>query len=282
MSEQNVDRSIGEIIREHGNLTAEDVERVLAYQRQHGVRFGEAAVALGLASSEQVMAALSEQFSYPLAASKTRDFAEELVVLSRPFTAQAEALRAIRSRLLMADGGGAGKSLAVVSPDGGDGKSYFAANLAASLAQLGRRTLLIDADLRNPRQHEIFGIENSAGLSGILAGRKDLQPIKVVEGMPSLYVMPAGGTPPNPLELIERAAFEAVLSELSTRFDQIIVDTPAASLGSDALVAASRCGYALVVARRNTSRLAALRDLTSALSFASAKVLGLIYNEYDA
>lgn len=282
MTEQNPDRSIGEIIREHGNLSTEDVEKVLAYQRQHGVRFGEAAVALGLASNDQVMAALSEQFSYPLSASKTRDFADELVVLSQPFTAQAESLRAIRSRLLMAEANGAGKPLAVVSPDAGDGKSYFAANLAAALAQLGRRTLLIDADLRLPRQHEIFGVDNSAGLSGILAGRKDLQPIKPVEGLPSLFVMPAGGTPPNPLELLERAAFEAMLAELATRFDQIIIDTPAASRGSDALVVASRAGHALVVARRNTSRLTALRDLTSALSFGAAKVLGLVYNEYDA
>lgn len=280
MNEQSTDRSIGEIIREHGNLTAQDVEKVLAYQRQHGVRFGEAAMALGLASGDQVMAALSEQFNYP--STQTHDFGDELVVLSRPFTAQAESLRAIRSRLLMAEANGAGKPLAIVSPDAGDGKSYFAANLAAALAQLGRRTLLIDADLRNPRQHEIFRVDNSAGLSGILAGRKDLQPIKPVEGLPALFVMPAGGTPPNPLELIERAAFEVMLAELATRFDQIIIDTPAASLGSDALVAASRGGHALVVARRNTSRLTALRDLTSALSFASAKVLGLIYNEYDA
>lgn len=279
MNEQSTDRSIGEIIREHGNLTAQDVEKVLAHQRQHGVRFGEAAMALGLASSDQVMAALSEQFSYP--STQTRDFGDELVVLSRPFTAQAESLRAIRSRLLMAEANGAGKPLAVVSPDGGDGKSYFAANLAAALAQLGRRTLLIDADLRSPRQHEIFRVDNTAGLSGILAGRKDVQPIKPVEGLPSLFVMPAGGTPPNPLELIERGAFGAMLAELTSRFDQIVIDTPAASLGSDALVAASRCGHALVVARRNTSRLTALRDLTAALSFASAKVLGLIYNEYD-
>lgn len=276
------DRSLGEIIRAHGNLNAENVEAVLAYQRQHGVRFGEAAVALGLVSKGALLAALSEQFNYPVAASTGEQLGHELVVLRQPFTAQAESFRAVRSRLLMLGSEGLGTAVAVVSPDDGDGKSYFAANLACALAQLGRRTLLVDADLRAPRQHQIFSVDNGVGLSGILAGRSSANAIKRVAGVPELCVLPVGGTPPNPLELLERPAFGQLLRELSSGFENVIVDTPAASQGADALVCAARCGHAVVIARRDRSRFAALKALNDGLTFAEVKVAGLIYNEYVA
>lgn len=276
------DRSLGEIIRAHGNLNAENVEAVLAYQRQHGVRFGEAAVALGLVSKGALLAALSEQFNYPVAASTGEQLGHELVVLRQPFTAQAESFRAVRSRLLMLGSEGLGTAVAVVSPDDGDGKSYFAANLACALAQLGRRTLLVDADLRAPRQHQIFSVDNGVGLSGILAGRSSANAIKRVAGVPELCVLPVGGTPPNPLELLERPAFGQLLRELSSGFENVIVDTPAAAQGADALVCAARCGHAVVIARRDRSRFAALKALNDGLTFAEVKVAGLIYNEHVA
>jgi len=275
------DRSIGDLIREHRNLSIENVEQILAYQREHGVRFGEAAIALGLATTDQVMAALSQQFQYSFVPSKAGTFADELVVLTQPFTAQAEAFRAVRSRLLMTLDASQPAAIAVLSPDEGDGKSYFAANLAAALAQLGRRTLLIDADMRHPRQHSLFKLTAPSGLSSVLVGRVDEHVVKRIDGLPNLYVMPVGGLPPNPLELLERPTFELLIKDLVAKFDHVIVDTPAAAMGSDAVVTAARCGIALVVARRDASRLAALKELTDALSFASVKVAGLVYNEFS-
>ena len=275
------DRSIGDIIAELRNLTAEQVERVLDHQRATGVRFGEAAVALGFATKEDVLFALSQQFHYPYAPEEQRKVNPELVALNEPFSPRAESFRALRSQLMMRVfvENGPRQAVAVISPDTGDGKTYCAANLAVVLAQLGGRTLLVDADMRGPRMHEVFKIGNQAGLSGILAGRADKQVIQQVPGIPSLFVLPVGTTPPNPLELVERPAFGLLMRELAAKFDHVIVDTPAAVHGADACVISARCGYALVIARKDEVRVAALNDLVASLSGSPAKLVGVVMNE---
>ena len=279
---QLTDRSIGSIIAETRNLSADQVERILAHQKERGLRFGEAAVALGFASNDDVMHALSQQFHYPYAADSQRKANPELVSLNQPFGVQAESFRAIRTQIMMRlyNEGQERRALAIVSPDAGDGKSFFAANLAVTLAQLGGRTLLIDADMRGPRQHEVFGIGNAGGLSGVLSGRAETQVIQQIDGVPSLFVLPVGITPPNPLELVERPAFGLLIRELLGKFAHVIVDTPAAAYGSDSEVIAARCGAALVVARQHKSRVASLQELVMNLSESPARLAGVIFNEY--
>ena len=276
------DRSIGSIIAETRNLTADQVEKVLAHQKAKGIRFGEAAIALGYASTDDVLFALSQQFHYPYAAEDRRKANPELVALNQPFGVQAESFRAIRSQIMMRlfNEGQERRAIAVVSPDSGDGKTFFAANLAVTLAQLGGRTLLVDADLRGPRQHAVFGIDNSAGLSGILSGRAEAKVIQQVPGVPSLFVLPVGITPPNPLELVERPAFSLLMRELLAKFDHVVVDTPAASYGSDCAVIAARCGAALVIARRDKAKVAHLEDMVGNLMETPAKLAGVIFNEF--
>lgn len=276
------DRSIGAIIAGTRNLTAEQVEKILSFQREKGIRFGEAAVALGFASTDDVMFALAQQFHYPYAPEERQRTSPELVALNQPFGVQAESFRAIRSQLTMRlfNEGQERRAIAVVSPESMDGKTFFAANLAVTLAQLGGRTLLVDADMRGPRQHEVFGLENKAGLSGILSGRAETQVIQQVVGVPSLFVLPVGTKPPNPLELVERPAFGLLLRELMSKFDHVIVDTPAAMYGSDSAVIAARCGAALVVARQDKSKVAALQDLVADLADSPARIAGVVYNTF--
>lgn len=275
-------RSIGAIISETRNLSAEQVERILAHQRSHGVRFGEAAVALGFASTDDVLFALAQQFHYPYAAEEQRKASPELVTLNQPFSVQAEAFRATRSQIIMRvwSEPDARRALAVISPEPGDGKTFFAANLAVALAQLGGRTLLVDADMRGPRQHEVFNIENNAGLSGILSGRAESNVIQQISGVPSLFVMPVGPKPPNPVELVERPAFGLLLRELCSKFDHVVVDTPAGTYGADASVIAARCGAALLVARRDSSRVSLLQELVLSLSSGPVRLAGVVMNEY--
>lgn len=276
------DRSIGDLIRAASNLTAEEVERVLQYQRERGMRFGEAAIALGLASEEDVLQALAKQFHYPYATTENSRKNPELVTLNEPFSAQAEAFRAVRSQVTMRAFSDLNvrNALAVISADQGDGKTYFAANLAVSLAQLGGRTLLIDADLRGPRQHEVFGLANNAGLSTILSGRAESEVFLQINGVPSLFVLPAGPTPPNPLELVERPAFGLLMRELCKKFDHVIVDTPASVLGADASVIGTRCGAGLLIARKNASRIGGLQDLLASITDTRVKLTGVVMNEY--
>ncbi|MBL0297923.1 MAG: polysaccharide biosynthesis tyrosine autokinase [Betaproteobacteria bacterium] len=277
-----LDRSIGDIIAELRDLSAEQVERVLAHQRETGVRFGEAAVALGLASKEDVLFALSQQFHYPYAPEEKRTDNPELVTLNEPFGARAEHFRALRSQLMMRlfVEGEPRQALAIISPDSGDGKTYCAANLAVTLAQLGGRTLLVDADMRGPRVHEVFRVSNRAGLSGILSGRADKGVIQQVPGVTSLFILPVGITPPNPLELVERPAFGLLMRELASKFDYVVVDTPAAVYGADAAVIAARCGTALVIARKDASRVGMLQELVGSFSGSPAKLAGVVMNEF--
>jgi protein-tyrosine kinase len=276
------DRSIGDIIAELRNLTAEQVEKVLQYQHDKSVRFGEAAVALGLASKEDVLFALSQQFHYPYAPEEQRKLSPELVALNEPFSPRAESFRALRSQLTMRlyAEGDLRHAVAVISPDMRDGKTYCAANLAVTLAQLGGRTLLVDADMRGPRIHEVFNLKNQAGLSGILSGRADKHVIQQVPGVNSLFVLPVGTMPPNPLELVERPAFGLLMRELASKFDHVVVDTPAATLGADASVIAARCGAALIVARKNASRVGLLQELVASFSGSAVKLAGVVVNEF--
>jgi chain length determinant protein tyrosine kinase EpsG len=276
-----LDRSIGDIIAETRHLSAGQVEQILALQRERGIRFGEAAIQLGFASTDDVLFALAQQFHYPYAAEEQRKLSPELVALNQPFSVQAESFRAVRSQLMMrVFNEQPRRALAVVSPNSGDGKTFFAANLAVTLAQLGGRTLLVDADLRGPRQHEVFNLSNNSGLSGILSGRVESQVVQQVPGVSSLFVLPVGITPPNPLELVERPAFGLLMRELVSKFDHVVVDTPASEYGADATVIAARCGASLVLARKHESRVGALEELTAVLSQSSTKLAGVIVNEY--
>ena len=276
------DSSMGALLLDSGKLTPESAERVLRMQKDLGIRFGEAAVALGYANAEDVLEALSKQFHYPYAPNERKVRSPELVALNTPFSSQAEVFRGIRSQIMMRlyREGEPRRALAIISPDTLDGKSYFTANLAVTLAQLGGRTLLVDADLRRPRQHEIFDVQNQAGLSSILSGRSEPRVIQQVEGMNSLFVLPVGAVPPNPVELLERPAFGMLMRELAGKFDHVIVDTSAGQYGADAAIVAARCGAALVLARQNQSRVVALQELTDSLDGVATTLIGTVMNQY--
>ena len=276
------DRSMGELIRVANSLTEAQIDEVAEYQRRRGIRFGEAAVALKFASNDDVLWALSQQFHYPYAPEAIRHRNRELVVAADPFGDQAEVIRDLCSQIAM----GANQrneprsALSVVSHDVGDGKTFLAANLAVAFSQVGRRTLLIDADMRTPRLHEAFGLESKVGLSAVLSGRTDVSAIQAVPDLPSLFVLPVGVVPPNPLELLQRSAFGLLINELVSKFDHVIVDTPALSRGADLRVIAAHCGSAIVVGRKGRSKMSALARLTEVMGRSRARVAGVVLNDH--
>lgn len=276
------DQRIGDILVRMGKMAPEHVEQARAYQLTRGERFGEAAVALGLVTDAEVRWALSQQFHYPYMLDSAAKHCSELVVAADPFCKQAEAIRQLRSQLLM----GAlslerpRQALAIVSPDRGDGKSFVAANLAIALSQLGARTLLIDADMRQPRLHRMFDMEPTTGLSGILSGRSS-PALARIAGLQNLFVLPVGTMPPNPLELLLRPTFKFMIRDFLGKFDYVLVDTPAATHGSDVNVIANCCGTALAVGRQNRTPLERIDALIKSLAgHGSVRLVGVVMNQH--
>lgn len=173
-----------------------------------------------------------------------------------------------------------GKGLAVVSIDSGDGASLFTANLAVVFAQLGQRTLLIDANMRKPRQHKIFGLVGKQGLSNILAGRAGLDAVSTINTFSDLAVLPAGTIPPNPQELLSRATFGELIENLAPRADIILYDVPAVSMAADVFSVAARTGGVLLVIRKNQTRLASMNTLNEQLARSGAEVVGSVLVDF--
>lgn len=276
----DVARPIGEIIRSVRPLSESDVEHILVVQKRMGLRFGEAAVALALVSRKDVLWALSQQFSYPYPREPGILQASELVVASDPYGAQAEAFRDLRSQIVAAQDVTERRPLAVLSAEGGDGRSFVAANLAMAFCQLGERTVLVDANLREPGLHKLLGVPERPSLSTLLCGVPIARPFDRSAQMPKLYVLQAGTPPPNPLELLERPLFARLLENLQRNFDRVIVDTPAAAGGADARVIAAACGQAVLVGRKNRSAVQPLQQLNAWLNKVRVDVVGVILNDH--
>ncbi|HWM41975.1 MAG TPA: chain length determinant protein tyrosine kinase EpsG, partial [Burkholderiales bacterium] len=259
-----------------------DVERILERQREQGGRFGDAGKALGLVEQRDIDFALSRQFDYPYLRSGESRVSQSVVAAYEPASPQVEALRALRSELMLHwfNEDAAHKSVAIVSEARGEGRSHIAANLAVVLSQLGGRTLLIDADLRKPSQHALFGLENRVGLSAVLAGRAGAEAVQRVAELGNLSVLPAGVAPPNPQELLARPTFGVLLERLAEHVDFILIDTPPAAESADAQTVAARARAALFVVRKNHSRLWRVQAIAEGLARTRAAVLGAVLNDF--
>lgn len=274
-------RSIGAILIDSGRLSPDAAERILKLQKARGLRFGDAAIELGLLSEADIQQALSRQYDYPYLMPGDTSVSEEVIAAFKPFSPVVEQLRALRSQLMLRwfDGEAGHKTLAVVSPGRGEGRSFTAANLAVVFSQLGERTLLIDADLRNPSQDKLFRLPNRLGLSSLLAGRAELaDTVTRIPGLIDLSVMAAGATPPNPQELLARPSFNALIATVQGQYDIVIVDTPAGAETADHQSIAARARGAVVVARKDISLAPQVQALVGSLQQAGVVVVGAVLN----
>jgi protein-tyrosine kinase len=268
--------SIGGLLLESGKITPEGAERVLRMQKELGIRFGEAAQRLGLISEADIQQVLARQFDYPYLQANDSKFSPHLVAAYQPFSAQVETLRAVRSQLMLRWFARGHKSLAVMSAQPGDGASLFAANLAVVFSQLGEQTLLVDANLRQPRQQDIFNLQQRQGLSDLLAGRADLAAISRIESFVDLSVLGSGTLPPNPQELLSRGSFGTFHAQLESRYDVVLYDVPASASGSDALAVASRVGGVLLVARKDVTPVSAIGMMSEQLAQNGVQIVGSV------
>lgn len=205
-----------------------------------------------------------------------------------PQSLMAERCRGIRTSLAFSQGSNALRTLMVTSPNSSEGKSSTAMNLALSFCQASKRVVLIDADMRRPRIHQVFPSpreKEGAGLAALLSGTATMD--EVILDAPddaptSLKIVPCGALPGNPAELLDTPAFRRVLSELRDRFDIVIVDTPPVLPVTDPLIIAREVdGVVLVTRCEATTRGEVQRALTQ-LAKGDTNLLGVVLNEVDA
>ncbi len=271
---------IGALLLAAGKLTPETTERVLRMQSELGIRFGEAAQRLGLVDDEDIEQMLARQFDYPYLRRGEGGCSPHLVAAHDPFGPQAETLRAVRSQLLLRWFARGRKSLVVAGVGQGDGASLLCANLAVAFAQLGRRTLLVDADLRAPTQQAIFNASSRQGLADMLAGRVDPDLAEPLAPFGKLSLLGAGTLPPNPQELLSRPAMASLNAHFEARHDIVLYDCPPSARALDALLLAARTGGVLIVARKGKTRLDQLHALAAQVGQNGAKVLGSVLVEF--
>lgn len=271
--------NIGKLLLDLGKITLEDAERIIRLQKVEGLRFGAAAQKLGMVTEADIRQALSLQFDYPYLQPNQGSFSKNLVAAYQPFSPQVEALRALRSQLILTWFNEGNKSLAIVSANENEGCSNLAANLAVVFSQLGEQTLLIDANLREPAQHQIFNLSEPRGLSDILVGRADLNIVTRIDTFVNLSVLGAGTVPPNPQELLSRSIFTDLINHAITHYDIVIVDTAPAGDTSDAQTVAGRCGGALLVSKLNQTRVTELENVRDQLTVTGVQIVGAVVND---
>jgi len=272
--------NIGELLLKSGKfISAEDVHRISQLQKNEGLRFGDAAIRLGLVTEDDIRHTLSQQFDYPCMPPDSITVDDAVIAAIKPHDPLVEGLRTLRSQILLR-WYTEHNHMVVTSPSAGQGTSRIAANLAVVFSQLGTRTLLIDADMRNPRQHELFQLRGRPGLSDILAGRSSFSVIRGIAELRGLFVLPAGTEPPNPQELLGRGTLNELFNRASSQFDVIIVDTPPALDCADAQTLSARTGGALIVARRHHARMADIEEVKQQLATAGAEAIGAVLTDF--
>lgn len=234
-------------------------------------------------ADESFNGALVERHAYPtlVHAPDKQRFSQELVTGHEPFSAAAEAIRSIRSNIAATALAKGIRSMAVIGPHSGVGVTYLASNLAVGFAQMGIATLLVDANLRNPRAGELFGFPaGSDGLSELLCNRARVTAAVRSEVISNLSIIPAGALPPNPQELLASPEFLALTNAFHDRFGVVLYDTSDCAVFSDALVVASRVNAAILVARRHKTSYAQVSGLSKKLESLGCAVVGSVLNAY--
>ncbi|MEO0932909.1 MAG: polysaccharide biosynthesis tyrosine autokinase, partial [Cyanobacteria bacterium J06641_2] len=216
----------------------------------------------------------------PIADEKDKE-GQELPVLNNPYSPASTAFEILQTNLGFTMSDKALKVIVVSSSIPSEGKSFVSANLAVAMAQLGKRVLLIDADMRRPRQQNIWDLPNMIGLSNVLVGQAALQS-SVAEALVTLDVLTAGKIPPNPLALLESQSMANLVKDASNEYDFVIIDAPPLTAVADALNIGKLADGMLLVVRPGVANTGSVSAAKSLLEQSGQRVLGMVVNGVTA
>jgi len=207
----------------------------------------------------------------------------DLFSLENPRGAFAEAFRSLQTSIALARAGDPIRRLLVTSATPSEGKDLVCVNTAIAIARSGKRVLLVDADMRRPRQHKIFGVSSRSGLSNLLAGRGDADPFGRVRPtvVPGLGLLGAGPIPPDPMELLASDRMGELLESLESHFDVLVLNSPPVMAVSDPVVLSRLGAGTLLVVRAFATRREEARRAIEILRRADARLLGAVLNLVD-
>jgi capsular exopolysaccharide synthesis family protein len=206
----------------------------------------------------------------------------ELISIDAPRSASSEAYRTLRTNLQFVQHGEDVRVFIVTSGALGEGKTTTVANLGVALAQAGRRIVLVSCDLRRPRLHKFFDLQNETGLSSVLSGQSDLATaMQRAKNLDNVILLASGPIPPNPAELLASDRMRRVVDELRRAADFVIIDTPPLFAVSDALPLAALSDGAILVADAVATTRTAVRHARQQLDQVGARVLGGVLNNFD-
>lgn len=200
-----------------------------------------------------------------------------LVTMERVENQISEEFRSLRSNIKFASFNKNIKTIVITSPSSGDGKTMTAANLAMVFSQEGKKVLLVDADLRKPSIHYMYGLVNDCGLCNFLIGQKDINAI-IRSVYPNIDVITSGLTPPNPPELLGSLQMSDFISKVREQYDVVVFDTPPVLAVTDATLIANQSDGCLLVVRVKKNDVKDVMKVKEQLHFAGANLLGAVIN----
>ena len=205
---------------------------------------------------------------------------KKILCQNSPFAVK-EAYNAIRTNLLFTQQGEKCPIFVVTSPTANNGKTINSINLAVSFAQMGKRTLLIDADMRNPTIHRMFSISVKNGLSEILAGLTDNISVSKTD-VENLSVFTAGKIPPNPAELLSSARMDKLLEFVKEHYDCVFIDTPPINLVTDSTIFAQKVTGYIVIVKTDTTNTHDVKTTVTNIEQIDGNILGFILNDVNS
>lgn len=208
--------------------------------------------------------------------------ARDMFVHENPTSRVAECCRSLRTNILFSAADRQLKTIVVCSANPQEGKTTSVIYLGTTMAQGGNRVLLIDTDMRRPRLHASTGVSRQHGLSNLILGEDNYDDVIKATEIPNLFVLPCGPLPPNPAELLMTKRFEAVLRELETRFDRVILDSPPLQAVTDAVVLSRRVDGVVMVVRAGKTLRDDLKRSSRQIRAVGGSIFGTIVNEFDA